>query len=337
MVPLDTQIPNHIDHRTRFSWKGAGTETSHDLTTSEGFSLGLVKSAWESIVNHLRVPHFSHTKRLNLIHYTNLPCILNENVVISVIPLEVPLMSIHPKPQLCGRRLAYHMCSLCFETSLVYSHMEDILYCSECGTQTIYEPPVTYVRQSRKLLMSRQFSLDFSKRLVHFRFWLKRLQGKEKHNVPDEVVQNIKTLLQRDNTKVIHYWVIRAAIRRLRYDKYYDNTIYIMSRVRGTPLVNLTKSQEQSLEKMFLSMQDAFQKLRHIRVNMISYPYIIKKICELRGWNYMAQVIPTLKSHTRIILQDELWKHVCEEMNWTFIPTSRWSVLETRVPTGKIN
>jgi hypothetical protein len=201
-----------------------------------------------------------------------------------------------------------------------------------CGHDEMYVAPENYIRSSRKTLVARTYSPECYKRLVHYKFWIKRLQGKEQNKVTTTMIEEIKNLMIKDNYQGVHYWNTRNAMKRLGYSLYYDNTIYIMSRIRGTPLVQLSKKQETILIQMFLNLQHAFLQVSHGRANMLSYPYIIKKICEIKKWNNMARVIPTLKSHLRIHIQDELWKKVCVQMGWPFIPTERWTLLETRAP-----
>lgn len=236
-----------------------------------------------------------------------------------------------------NHRMFYAMCPLCCETDLRYNSRFDVLKCFYCGHEVLYEEPMQYTRKSRKMMMARKFSGDFYKRVVHFKFWLKRIQGKEKHKVTSHMVEAVKALLQKDNCRVVHYWVIRNALKRLGYQDYYDHSIYIMSKIRGTPLVNMTRNQENILVQMFMELESVFGSLRDIRVNMLSYPYVIKKLCELKGWWLMSKIIPTLKSHTRIILQDQLWRRICTEKQWTFIPTAQWTSLDTRAPNKKPN
>lgn len=236
------------------------------------------------------------------------------------------------RPSEPSKRIAIHQCSKCFQENLRYDRKLDLMKCVHCGNHEIYVVSVNYVRSSRKILMARKYSPEHYKRLVHFRFWIKRLQGKESNKVTDEMIEKIRELMIKDNFQGCHYWNTRNAMKRLGYYNYYDHVCYIMSRIRGTPLVSLTKKQENILVQMFLEIQDAYLQVSEKRANMLSYAYIIKKLCELKNWNAMARIIPTLKSHIRIQLQDSLWRKVCQIKGWRFIPTAKFGALETRAP-----
>ena len=297
--------------------------------------MGLKKTAWRQLLQTFHIPHFSHSKRLGLIHEKQIPVIYSRHFLVPVLQTNNTCSLPTPPPSEHEKRVAVHLCSSCWEDTLCYDRREDVMKCMHCGHDEMYVPSENYIRSSRKTLVARKYSAECYKRVVHFKFWVKRLQGKEQNKITAAMIEEIKHLMIKDNYQGIHYWNTRNAMKRLGYSQFYDNTIYIMSRIRGTPLVRLSKKQEQMLLQMFLDMQEAFYEVSENRANMLSYPYIIKKICEIKKWHHMAKVIPTLKSHTRIHLQDELWKRVCHRMNWEFSPTEKWTWLETRAPNCK--
>lgn len=295
--------------------------------------MGVKKEVWLLLRKTLVVPHFSYTKRLDLIHEPNIPVIYSENTIVPVIHVMGSMFTTGVAPP--SKRMFFTMCRHCCEYQMRYNSYVDVYKCMHCGLEEVYDAPSQFVRASRKMTMARRFSPDFYKRIVHFKFWLKRIQGKERHKVTGDVVDNVHALLKKDNCRKVHYWAVRNALKRLGYERFYNHSVYIMSRIRGKPLVNLTKNQEEVLVRMFLELEPIFYILKDSRVNMLSYPYVIKKLCEIKGWHAMARIIPTLKSHTRIVMQDGMWRRICLEKGWSFIPTAQWTSLETRAPNGK--
>lgn len=232
-------------------------------------------------------------------------------------------------------RLYYGRCQVCLEENMRHNAVIDLLVCGYCGNTSEYNDHFFYVSSNRQKNVSRKFSTDFDKRISHFRFWLKRLQGKERNKVTKEVIEAVKMHLKKTNVTAVHYWTVRNALKTLKLQKYYYNTVTIMNSIRGRPLFNLTKKHEETFVNMFMDLQDVFSTLQNKRVNMLSYPYVIRKFCELKGWKQMAKIIPTLKSHVRIGTQNELWRYICQVKGWTFIPTEPWSSQETRAIDGK--
>ena len=279
------------------------------------------------------MPHFSHTKKLNLIHEPKLPIIYGPNLLPVLPPADSFLITGLPTEP--AVRIATHVCPQCFEEDMRVDTKMDIKVCAICGCHEIRDESFHYKLKSRQQTMARKLSSDFYKRVVHFRFWLKRLQGKERNNVTADDIQQVKQLLIKDNVRGVHYWNVRSCLQRLKMQRHYSHCVFIMSEIRGKPLVILTRNQEQVLVEMFMKLQEPFANLVNYRVNMLSYPYVLKKLCELKGWFNMARVIPTLKSGGRILMQDELWRRICESAGWRFIPTPQWSSLETRSLSSK--
>lgn len=227
-------------------------------------------------------------------------------------------------------------CKRCLsEDDMRYDQKLDVMICMYCGLTSTYTEIFHYVKSNRRKNMCRKFSVDFDKRVVHFRYWLRRLQGKEKNKVTKEIIDHVKNYFKRTNISAVHYWTVRNALKTLGYQNYYYNTVSIMTSIRGKPLFSLSRKHEGELVYMFMQLQDVFSLLKTKRINMLSYPYVIQKLCELKGWKKMARTVPTLKSHNRIMTQNSLWKYICKVKQWNFIPTAPWSSQETRSVDGK--
>jgi hypothetical protein len=131
----------------------------------------------------------------------------------------------------------------------------------------------------------------------------------------------IRDFYRKEHRTGIDYASVRRALKCLGLQKHYNHTVYIMKELRGRPLVTLSMAQEQKLLCRFLELKEVFECISDRRVNMLSYPYVIRKLCELEGWNRMAKIVPILKSFQRITSQDELWHEICNRKHWRFTPT----------------
>jgi len=333
MVLFPAEISDRVDCRTRFPRERIRTQECHHEHHPSSVPIGLTKKHWQGVVLVLKVPHFSHTKKLDLIHEPRIPVIYGKHLL-PVVSCYDPLFTtgLPTEPTV---RIAVHLCSQCFEEDMRIDSKMDLMVCAYCGFHEINSENTCYIPKSRKLHNARKLSGDFYKRVVHFKFWIKRIQGKEKHRVTMDEIKMVHQLLVKDNMSGVHYWNIRSCLQRLGLQRHYNHCVYIMSQIRGRPLVSMTRTQEQTLIEMFTSLQDSFLSLQHSRVNMLCYPFVLKKLCELKGWFNMARIIPTLKSNVRITMQDELWRKICDHKKWRFIPTPQWSALETRSLSSK--
>lgn len=294
-------------------------------------SVQVAHSIWRSIVTSLHCPHFTVTKRMGLVHERCLATIMDSGIVRPQLPsFQFVYGDI---PQGPSSKVNLHECSSCYSlNSIIFHDRLDVLQCQYCGSHSIPASHDPYVRSSRALVRPRLYSDNFYKREIHFRNWLHRLQGKERRRVPGEIVDQVRSFLEKDGIAHIHYWTIKNALKHLKLQKYYANAIQIMSLLRGCPLFVLTSKQEQRLIVLFLELREVFGVISNTRVNMLSYPYTIRKLCEHLGWHRIAQSVPMLKSAMRIQVQDQLWRQICESKKWKFKATPLHSSLDNRNP-----
>ena len=63
------------------------------------------------------------------------------------------------------------------------------------------------------------------------------------------------------------------------------------------------------------------RQMQQLRNGEIVSHACISKLCELLNQREFLPYFPMLKDREKRIEQDEIWKKICEELNWEFIPT----------------
>ena len=53
----------------------------------------------------------------------------------------------------------------------------------------------------------------------------------------------------------------------------------------------------------------------------MNYSYITRKILELEGQTEYIDKFELLRSRDKLIRHDMIWKDICHELNWEFIPS----------------
>lgn len=292
--------------------------------------ISISKIVWQNIIKTFKIPHYSYTKRIGIAYEQSMPLLYGVGLI-PILPDFSFQNSLQPEK---SKRIYYDLCLQCFSENMIYDTRLDINVCKYCGNTSISKTHWNHVRSSRRILKCRQYNPDFYKRIGHFKQWLYRLQGKEKNTVTATDIEKIQNFLKGENTKRICFWTIKNALRRLQMKHHYSHTAFIMKVIRGSPVFEMSSQQQNALIQMFVSLSDVYEQVvkqfTKTRVNMLSYPYIIRKLCELKRWNRVSKVIPFLKSHSSIIQQDQIWSLVCKLKGWTFIPTKPWSEIDHR-------
>ena len=57
------------------------------------------------------------------------------------------------------------------------------------------------------------------------------------------------------------------------------------------------------------------------RKNFLSYNYVLHKFCQLLELDNLLIHFPLLKSREKLREQDKIWKNICKDLKWEYIPS----------------
>ena len=161
------------------------------------------------------------------------------------------------------------------------------------------------------------------KRINHFREILAQFQAKETTVIPEEVLNNIKNQIKKERITVKSMTNTKAKdiLKKLGYNKFYEHIPFIKDKLGIKPPV-MSIELENKLCNLFMDIQKPYSKhCPNGRVNFLNYYYVLYKICELLGEEKFLPFFPMLKDPVKRIEQDEIWKKICGELHWEFVPT----------------
>ena len=215
----------------------------------------------------------------------------------------------------------YNKCEIC-NSQMMLSDISSQLSCCNCGNireimivtdKTSYTDP------------PREVSYFAYKRINHFNEWLAQFQAKEKTELPNEVYTNIYKELNKDiyyDPKKLKYKDLRNILKRLKYNKYYEHIPHIISVISGKKAPTLDRKTEEILRSLFKEIQIPFMNnCPPNRKNFLSYSYVLHKFCELLEFDDLLEYFPLLKSREKLHGQDLIWKEICKDLKWQYIPS----------------
>jgi len=216
---------------------------------------------------------------------------------------------------------ALGICPRC-HLQLTCIHQDGAMVCSDCGYQELL-----LIEQNRPLIRqpNKEASHYSYKRINHFREWCSQVQGKESTDIPEEIFENILKEIRKEkiqDTRKITYTKMREIMKRLRINKYYEHINYIINRINGVPTPHFSPELEEKLCSMFKEIQGPF--LKHCpkeRKNFLSYSYVLFKFFQILNRHEYLRFFPLLKSREKLWVQDQIFKNICEDLNWPFMPS----------------
>lgn len=213
-------------------------------------------------------------------------------------------------------------CKYCSSKNMCLLWSDGLNYCQDCGSiehVTVEHEKPSYHQSNTEI------TYFAYKRINHLNECISQIQGKETTDIPQEVYDMI--LLEIKKQKITNMAdltpkKLRSILKKLRLNRYYEHLIHLVNKLTGINIPHFDPDVEERLRIMFKMIQPAF--LKHApknRKNFLSYNYTLRKCIQLLERDEYLHLFPALKSREKTFEQDKIWKKICEELNWEFIPS----------------
>jgi hypothetical protein len=212
------------------------------------------------------------------------------------------------------------VCRVCHKGEMVPVEQDGVAVCTECGrsVRCLIECEKPSYKEPPKEVCFYAY-----KRINHFREILAQFQAKETTQIPDAVLQSIRQQIKRERLDLNQLTNKKAKeiLKRLGHNKYYEHIPFIKDKLGIKPPI-MSPELEDRLCNLFMDIQGPYAKYcPEDRVNFLNYYYTVYKLCELLDQAQFLPYFPMLKDREKRIEQDEIWKKICAELDWEFIPT----------------
>jgi len=206
-----------------------------------------------------------------------------------------------------------------------------IKYCKECNFEKIFDLSVSaYICQNcgdvEDIILDEDRQIkDYSpyKRINHFREWLNQFQAKQSPEIPEYIFKDIINELNKNrivDLSTLNRTKMKAILKKLNYNNYYEHIHYIINKLSNIPPPKITRDMERIFIKMFNKIENLWQHFKSPdRKNFLSYPYVLYKFCELLELDHLLPCFQLHKAHDKLMENDEIWKRICDVLNWEFI------------------
>ena len=212
------------------------------------------------------------------------------------------------------------ICKFCNKGELLPLEDEGVMMCNSCYR---YIPYLIENEKPSYKEPPKEVCFYAYKRINHFKEILSQFQGKETTQIPHDVIENIKLQIKKERIELNEISNIKTKeiLKKLGYNKYYEHIPFIKDKLGIKPPI-MSSELEETLCNLFIELQSPYSKFcPDDRVNFLNYYYTAYKLCELLGEIQYLEHFPMLKDKEKRVEQDNIWKKICAELNWEFIPT----------------
>jgi len=218
------------------------------------------------------------------------------------------------------------ICNVCGSDEYTFDYKTSTEICTSCGLskETIVQDDTfpIYTENVEQVIV---FNYD---RKNHFQECLNQLQAKENTTIPPNIIRDLSIEFKKYNitdSKMFTNSLVQSYLKKLKYNKYYEHIPTIINEFCGLKAPKLTPELEQQLKIMFDEIQVPFEKYSSVvcplRKNFLNYNYTFYKMCQLLGKDEFLNYFPLLKNRERLYEHDLIWKGICNDLRWEYIPS----------------
>lgn len=215
------------------------------------------------------------------------------------------------------------LCGSCNLGELVQLEEEGTFTCRLCGVTA--QLVVDFEKPSYKEPPG-EVSYTAYVRLNHFKEILSQFQAKETTQIPAEVMDAICRRIKKEritDPSEITYARTREILRKLGYNKYFEHVQYINCKFGIKPPI-MPEALIEVLCVLFVEIQTPWAKhCPSSRQNFFGYNFVLCQLLSLLNATEYCKFIPMLKDQTKSNDQDQIWRLVCKDLGWLFIPSPR--------------
>jgi len=216
------------------------------------------------------------------------------------------------------------ICSYCCKGEMIPQDEEGVMICNnrECGKF------ISYIIDSSKPSNKEapnEVSYTAYIRLNHFKEILSQFQAKETTQIPEKVIENIRTRIKKERiynlTEEINYDKMREILRKLGYNKYFEHIQYINTIFGIRPPI-MNEHLHETLCVLFIEIQKPWAiHCPANRTNFFNYTYTLYQLCVLLDQTQYLPYIQLMKDREKQLEQDQIWSKVCKDLDWEYYPT----------------
>ena len=201
---------------------------------------------------------------------------------------------------------------------------EHLTVCEDCGV-------VHYTSGTQEITLGFKETQDMDsfttfayKRVNHFTEHILNMQAEQHTTIPDEIYETIRQEMKKERISVTQLTEqkIRMYLKKNGLNKYYEHAYLIIDWLNGRSPPKIDEVLKEELFNMFREVQEPYDRHRpKERTNFFNYRWLLRKFFELLERDEFLPYCPPLKSDEKNEKQDQIWKKICEDLKWEFIPT----------------
>jgi ribosomal protein L37AE/L43A len=220
-----------------------------------------------------------------------------------------------------------------FDYRIKHSRHNAYIYCNECNSPRLNIESGCFVctecGKTENMISYTPDEYQFKKyipyhKVTHLKKRLKEFQNREPNKVPDNIITIIINEMNIRNISTENCTIeeIHRILKFKKLPEYYNNIHQIHCDITNKQAMYIPQQIEEIIIEMFKRIKPIFKILCPNRRNFLNYSYLLNKIFQILDKPDIAKCFPLLKIENNLLKHDEIFKQICDKLNWKFYPSS---------------
>jgi hypothetical protein len=202
-------------------------------------------------------------------------------------------------------------------------YTDGMVVCGRCGTQqdaiTVSDLPNYKDAHTERSTYNYQ-------RINHFAEIVGQVQARQNTTLNPDLLESVRLELKKlrvTDVTTVSVEMMLSILKKLGYDDKYDHVQLILIRIGARPQPPpIADHIIEHMNKLFnLAQSRWFMHKPPDRRNFLAYHYVVYKIFELEGLHLYKDNCRLLRTRDKLLEYDAIWKKICADCNWQYIPT----------------
>jgi len=211
---------------------------------------------------------------------------------------------------------------VCEDCNTELKQADDLLFvCEICGLSVKnFASNVTYQEENSRINTTQRYVYD---KRGHFGDAIKKFQGIQNTTIPPQVKNDLKNkaeMYELSPERITKDHIVEF-LKLTGHTSHNEDLNLLHYELTGIPPPNITHL-ETKLFKLYAEIEPVYERIKPSdRINFLNGQYLLFKLLQKLRFPCKEDDFYILKTREKLLEHDQWWKLICEELQWTFIPT----------------
>jgi len=210
---------------------------------------------------------------------------------------------------------------ICEDCNVDFQREDDFIFiCPICGFEYKLLTSNSGYNENSRINTAQRYVYE---KRVHFGDSIKKYQGIQNTTISANVYQDISSKIKSHEIPLENFTKehLYHFLKSTGHSDHYENMTLIYYEITGIKPPDISHL-ESKLYEFFDQIEPIYERIKSPeRSNFLNGQFILYKLLQKLRYPCKEEDFYILKTRDKMLEHDQIWKKICKELSWTFIPT----------------